>query len=78
MQFDFQGVQYNYTTALTFWPVIYQARNNIFLFGKMFLIAIAPLNQKQLKSRFRGNPDEDPGPLPLKATEGSEGHVGLF
>ena len=40
--------------------MIFQARNNIFLFGKNFLIAITPLYQKQLKSQFRGNLDEDP------------------
>ena len=27
---------------------------------KKFLIAVTPLYQKQLKSRFRGNLDEDP------------------
>ena len=41
------------------------ARNDIFLFGEKFLIAITPL-QQQLKSRFRGNIDED-RPAPLSA-----------
>ena len=40
-------------------------RNDIFLFGEKFLIAITPL-QQQLKSRFRGNLDED-RPAPLSA-----------
>ena len=33
------------------------------LFVKKFLIAITRLYQTQIKSRFRGNLDEDPGPL---------------
>ena len=34
--------------------------------SKKFLIAVTPLYQKQLKSRFRGNFDEDPPPATLK------------
>ena len=57
-QFDFQGrrlkivlaIQLQYSVDLR--SAIFQARNNIFLFGEKFLIAITPLYQKQLKSRF--------------------------
>ena len=62
--------QYNYTHSVDLWRAIFQARNNIFLFGKKFLIAITPLYQmqKELKIRFRGNLDEDPlPPLYFKA-----------
>ena len=43
----------------------FRLRAIFFKFGKKFLIAVTPLYQKKLKSRFRGNLNEDP-PGPLK------------